>query len=389
MMRKVYIAGVGMHPFGKYIEKHLKELGAHAFLEALADSGLSPRQIEVAYIGNSLAGFLTGQEAVRGQTIMREIGLQEIPIINVENACASSSTAFYGAWMSVASGLFDCALALGVEKLYVDDTPRTLHALAADSDVELEGSMGFMFAGNYAMKIKRHMYKYGTTREQIAKVVVKSHDNSQHNPYAQYRNPLTVEEVLNSKMICDPLTLFMTAPIGDGAAAAILVSEGLAKKLPKAPILVAATVLKSGFVPNPEDEDAPDTAERTAKVAYEVAGLGPEDIDVAEVHDAMATAEIMAYESLGFCAKGGGGRMVDEGRTEIGGDIPVNPSGGLIARGHPVGATGLGQISEIVWQLRGEAGKRQVEGAKVGLIQNGGGNIGGEPAAMAVHIFTR
>jgi len=388
-MRKVYIAGVGMHPFGKYIDKHLKELGAHAFMEALTDSGLSPRQIEIAYIGNAVGGFLTGQESVRGQTILREIGLQGIPIVNVENACASGSTAFYGAWMSVGSGLYDCALALGVEKLYCDDTPKTLHALTTNSDVEIEGGMGFMFAGNYATKIKRHMQKYGTTREQIAKVVVKSHKNSQHNPYAQYRNPLTVEEVLNSKMICDPITLYMTAPIGDGAAAAILVSEELAKKLTKLPILVAATVLKSGFVPNPLDEDAPDTIERTAKLAYEIAGLGPRDIDVAEVHDAMATAEITVYESLGFCRKGEGGKIVDEGRTDIGGEIPVNTSGGLIARGHPVGATGLGQISEIVWQLRGEAGKRQVEGARVGLIQNGGGNIGGEPAAMAVHIFTR
>ncbi len=387
-MRKVYIIGVGMHPFGKYIEKHLKELGAHAFMAALEDSGLSPREIQIAYIGNSVGGFLTGQEAVRGQTIMREIGLQEIPIVNVENACATGSTAFYGAWMSVASGLYDCALALGVEKLYCNDTPKTLHALSANSDVEVEGGMGFMFAGNYATKIKKHMEKYGTTREQIAKVVVKSHKNSQHNPYAQYRNPLTVEEVLNSRMIVDPITLYMTAPIGDGAAAAILVSEELAKKLPKKPILVAATVLRSGFVPNPKDESAPDTIERTAKIAYEVAGVGPEDVDVAEVHDATASAELMVYEALGFCPKGEGGRMIDEGRTEIGGDIPVNTSGGLIARGHPTGATGLGQISEIVWQLRGEAGKRQVEGAKVGLVQNGGGNIGGEPAAMAVHILT-
>lgn len=389
-MRQVFVIGVGMTRFGKHLDKNLKELGRTAVMNAVRDADISPKELEYAYVANSLAGLITGQEGIRGQTILREMGIGEIPIINVENACAGGSTAFFNAWLAVGSGMCDIALALGIEKLFCDNTSKSLAALATCTDVEFEGRMGILFPGIYAMRLKKHMKEYGTTKEQMALVTIKNHHNGSLNPFAQYQSEVTMKEVLGSRMIADPITLLMTAPMGDGAAAAILGSRKTSRKLRSRSVLVASTAMKSASFNDINSEDHKGIVERTGSLAYERAGIGPEDIEVAEVHDAMAPAEILHYEHLGFCLPGEGGRLIQEGITRLNGKKPVNTSGGLASRGHPVAATGLAQIAEIVWQLRGEAGKRQLEPTpKVGLIQNGGGNLGGEAASMAVHILKK
>lgn len=389
-MRKVAILGVCMTKFGKHLDRSLRDLGREAILGAVKDAGVSLKDIQIAYVGSGLAGLITGQEGVRGQVILKEVGLEGLPIINVENACASGTTALFGAWMSVTSGYCDVALALGVEKLYCGDTAKSLKALATDSDVEMEGRMGFLFPFRYSTTIREHMKKYGTTREQIAKVCVKSHKNGSLNPYAQYQNEVTIEEVLNSRIICDPVTLLMCCPIGDGASALILTSMDVAKRYTNKPIIISSIVLQSGKTVNLKNPEPMNIYERTSRKAYEQAGVGPEDLDIVELHDAATPAELLRYEDFGLCKKGEAGRMVDEGRTEITGDIPCNTSGGLVAKGHPLGATGPGQVTEIVWQMRGQAGPRQIKPIpKIGMLQNGGGLVGGEPAIMSVTILKR
>lgn len=388
-MREVAIIGVGMTKFGKHLDKPLRELSREASWEAIKDAGINPREIEIVYFANTYGGRLWGQDSVRGQVAMREVGLVGIPIVNVENACAGGSTALFGGWLAVGSGMCDVALAIGAEKLFCGDTSRSLDALARASDVELEGQMGFNMPAVYAMRMKRHMNAFGTTRRQMAMVSVKNHKNGCLNPYAQYQEEVTVEEVLNSRLIVDPITLLMAAPMGDGAAAAVLCSLGKSKKYTTFPIVVASSVLTSGEIKDIRDPVTLDIVKRTARRAYEMAGIGPDDVSLAEVHDAMAPAELLLYEHLGFCEEGEGGKMIEQGDTEIKGKIPVNTSGGLTARGHPVVATGLAQIAEIVWQLRGGAGTRQVDNPSVGLVENGGGNIGGETAAVSVQILKR
>ncbi len=387
-MRDVAVIGVGMHPFGKFEDKGLKDLGRVAIWNAIKDAGISPKDIQVAYSGNSLAGLLTGQEGVRGQTITRDAGLAGIPVINVENACASASTAFRGAWLEVASGACDVALAVGAEKMFVGDLGKSIAALAADSDIEL-ARMGLQFAGMYAMALKKYMDLYGATQEHFAQIVVKNSHNGSLNPDAQFKKPLTAEKVLGSFVMADPITLLMCSSISDGAAAAILCTKDLAEQYSSnVPVEVAACALRSGIWQAPGKEFLEDDiVTLTAEQAYQQAGIGPADIDVAEVHDAMAPGEMMLYEELGFCGKGEARFLVEQGRTRIGGDIPVNPSGGLVSRGHPVGATGLAQVAEIVWQLRGEAGERQVANPKVGLCQNTGGYVDGDAAACCVTIL--
>ena len=388
-MREVAVIGVGMTNFGKFLDRTLKDMGQEAIWKAIKDANVSPKDIQVVYVGNSLAGLITGQEGVRGQTVTREAGLGGIPVINVENACASASTAFRGASMEIAAGFCDVALALGVEKMFLEDTARSIAALAADSDIDLS-RMGMQFTAFYAMNLKRFMKKSAVTREHFAKVVVKNSYNGSLNPYAQHRKPLTMEEVLNSRMVADPLTLYMCSSMADGAAAAILCAKEIAHKYTSKPLVtVAACALRSGMFRYPNDTTSPETPELTARAAYEQAGIGPEDVNVAEVHDAMAPAELILYETLGFCKPGEAGRMIDEGRTALTGNIPVNPSGGLAAKGHPVGATGLAQVAEIVWQLRGEAGQRQVANPKVGLTENAGGRVEHDNAACCVTILKR
>jgi acetyl-CoA acyltransferase len=386
-MRPVYILGVGMTKFGKHLDKSLKDIGYEATMNAVHDAGVRLNEIEIAFVGNAYAGLITGQESIRGEVVLRETGIMGIPIFNVENACASGSSAFYLAHLAVASGQAEIALALGVEKLFCGDLNKSLQALSTSSDLEIEGRMGVLFAGIYAMRVRTHMEKYGLTKEQIAKVAVKNHDHGALNPHAQYRNRVSVEEVLSSRMIVDPITLLMTCPMGDGGAAVIVGSEEMLSRINKPVVRVAATVLQTAMLFKP---GAPSIVERTAQQAYAEAGIQPRDVQVAEVHDAVAPIELLLYEQLGFCEPGESGRWIDEGIPWIGGSLPVNPSGGLTSKGHPAGASGLAQIAELVWHLRGEAGERQVKPIpRVALAENGGGNLGGETAAVAIHVLKR
>ncbi|MBU2646095.1 thiolase family protein [bacterium] len=321
---------------------------------------------------------------------MRDAGLAGKPIINTPNACASSSTAFREAWLAIASGLYDIALAVGFEKLYIDDTAKTTRALASCTDIATEANMGVFFPGMYAMEAKRYMYETGCTREQFAKICVKNHKNGCLNPHAQIHQQVTVEEVLAAKMIADPITLYMCSPIGDGGAAAILCSEEIARRYRSDPIQIAGIGMSSGgYQDMMTDVEKPTATQMAAQEAFEISGIGPEDVNVIELHSAFSPAEFLYFEELGFCGKGEAPQFLDAGKTEITGTIPVNPSGGLESKGHPVGATGLAMISEIVWQLRGECGKRQVSSPKVGLVHNGGGIIGGDAAVMCVHILKK
>jgi acetyl-CoA acyltransferase len=385
-MREVVIVGVGAHATGQFTEKPLKDIAYPAVWSALNDAGVKPADLEVAYVGNSLGGLLTGQEGVRGQVLLQHSGVSGIPIINVENACASAATALRGAWLEVASGAADVALALGAEKMFVGDTARTVGALSAVSEIDLS-QMGMQFTTSYAIhpkiNLKARMKEYGWTIEDFAKPAVKNSANGALNPLAQHRRALTIEQVVQSRVVVDPLTLYMCSSISDGAAAAVVCSRDAAKKFTsKPPIRIAACTLRSGIYRLPND-DRVDTAATTAQVAYEEAGIGPEDLEAIELHDAMAPAELMLYERLGLCSPGEGPRLIDDGVTTLKGRVPVNPSGGLCSRGHPVGATGLLQIAELVWQMRGEAGERQIEKRpKVTMAQNQGGLLLGQDSAV-------
>lgn len=399
------IAGVGMTRFMKHPDKGLKQLGAEAIEAAVADAGLELADVEAAYVGNCAAGLVTGQESVRGQVILHAMGVGKIPIINVENACASGSTALFQAGAMVAAGLYDVVLALGVEKLTGPDKARSFAAFAGAVDVdELKetmqslaqaaersggqagaGESRSMFMDIYASAARAHMERYGTTVEQFAMVAAKNSFHGSLNPRAQFRQELSVEDVLAERMIVDPLTRAMCSPIGDGAAAAVLVSERKARQLGLAkPVRVVNSVMHSGY---DHAANEPDTVQLSARDACEEAGVDPHDFDVIEVHDASAPAEIIAYEQLGLCPVGEGGPHVASGASRLGGRQPVNTSGGLLRKGHPVGATGLAQIVELTEQLQGRSGKRQVAGARLALAQNGGGKKGNDAAAMVVTIL--
>ncbi len=407
------VAGVGMTRFGKHLDRGLKDLGAEAVLAAVADAGLGLDDVQMAFAGNCAAGTVTGQESIRGQVILHPLGVGRIPIVNVENACASGSTAFHQACAMVSAGLCDVALALGVEKLThpdkavsfaafagavdVDEVASLLAALSADRTESgpptgAPGGEGganrsrSMFMDVYASAARDHMRRYGTTVEQFAAVAAKSSYHGSLNPRAQFREELTVDDVLGAPMIVEPLTRPMCSPIGDGAAAVVVMSTAEARRRAQAhPVKVASSVLHSGWDHAP---DEPGTVELCSSEAYEEAGLGPTDLDCVELHDASAPAEVMGYEALGLCARGDGGPLVESGATRLGGRLPVNTSGGLLRKGHPVGATGTAQIVELTEQLRGTAGDRQVEGARVALAQNGGGKKGNDAAAMCVTILT-
>jgi acetyl-CoA acetyltransferase len=380
-MRSVYVAGVGSTTFGKHLDRSLRSLGAEAVAKALADAGLSGKDIQAGYCGNALGAMLQEETGV-GQHVLWEVGMSGLPIVNVENACASGSTAVHLGWQGVASGLYDIVIAFGVDKAVMPKgTP--LKVGAADLEVRL----GDIFPGHFAMIAQKHMEAYGTTLEQQAKVSVKNHDNGCLNPYAEFKKPLTVEEVLASPMIAQPITLFSCCPNSDGAAAAILCSEAVMRRLNSRAIRIAASVLSTGSYENQRDLTRWEVEERAAKLAYSQAGLGPDDLSLVELHDAFTICEIIHYEGLGLCPPGEGGRLIDEGATAIGGRIPVNPSGGLLAKGHPIGASGVGQIAEIAWQLRGEATGRQVENARVGLAQMMGGSKEGDTRACNIHIL--
>jgi len=382
-MRDVYLIGVGMTRLGKFPEMTVTEIARKAFLAAVKDSGIHPKEIQAAFIGHVR---MFGSGAMVGQRIMREVGVTGIPILNVENICSSGSSAVWCAYGGVSSGQFDVAAVIGVEQL------STLgKGVIPPRQEDLEGLQGATLPSYFAMVARRHMHEYGTTIEQLARVSIKNHKNGCLNPYAQFQKEVTLEEIASAPMVADPLTVLHCCPTGDGAAAAILCSEEVAKKYQSKPILIAASVLKSGSYDGGwRDLTTNDQTKRAAQEAYEKAGIGPEDLDLIELHDCFTIAEIFHYENLGLCKKGEGGRLIDEGKTELTGKIPVNPSGGLLAKGHPLGATGVAQMVEVAWHLRGEAGKRQIPDAKVGLTHCVGGVVDGlDLGACTIHIFKR
>ncbi|MBT8063811.1 MAG: thiolase family protein [Gammaproteobacteria bacterium] len=410
MKMNAYIAGVGMTRFGKHLDLSLKALAGEAISEALTDAGLDGSALQAAYMANAAGGVVQGQEMISGQVALRELGIGRIPVVNLENACASSSTAFNQAAAMVSLGVYDVALVCGFEKLFHEDKRRTFAAFdgAVDTenpaglsgtlevlarqagesvDVENAGVTRSVFMDIYALLAKAHMRDHGTTREQIAGVTVKNSYHGSLNPRAQFQETMTLEEVLESREIVDPLTLPMCSPIGDGAAAVILVSPRKARELGlQNPVQVLSSVLVSGW--DQTDGDA-SVGEYAASQAYEAAGLGPGDLSLVELHDASAPSEIIAYDYLGICEKGQGGRLIEDGSTRLGGRIPVNVSGGLLRKGHPIGASGAAQIVEITDQLLCRANGRQVENARIGLAHNGGGLIGTDAAATVVSILGR
>jgi acetyl-CoA acyltransferase len=422
-MREVYIAGTGMTAFGKFMDSTVRSLAEEATAEALRDAGATPGDIEMAFFSNATAGILTGQEMIRGQVALRNTGVLGVPIVNVENACASASSAFFLAHMAVASGAVDIALAIGSEKLTHPDKGRSFAAIGTAVDLDNvvgarealtrtllgmgtagpdagsplpvgaellaekkeDGGGKSPFMDVYAGMTRHYMEQSGATAEDFARIAVKNQGNGKLNPKAQYGGDITVEEVLASRQISGPLTLLMCSPIGDGSAAIVLCSEDAARRLGADTVRVRATKLVSGRDRGPGDAGA---VERAVARAYEAAGVGPEDLDVCEVHDAAAPAELMIYEELGLCGPGEGPKLLASGETALGGRVPVNPSGGLLAKGHPIGATGCAQLVELADQLRGRCGARQVDGAQVALAENGGGFLGTDPAAIVITVLS-
>lgn len=384
----VEVAGVGMHPFGRHPDRSLKDLARVATVRALEDGGLGIHDIDAVYAANGMAGLLQGQEMVRGQSALRDVGIEHVPVVNVENACAGGSSALREAVMAIRSGAAEVALAVGFEKMFVDDRDRSLAALETAADIEVVGGLGLQFTAIYAMRLRKRIDAGLLDPDDLVAVTVKSHRNGSLNPNAQHQGEVTPEEVRASRPIADPLTLLMCSSFSDGAAAVVLRRAGAAGD-GRARVRVRAAAATSGYTAGPEDDEVPSTAAACAAKAYAEAGLGPGDVEVAEVHDAMAPGELIYYEQLGFCEPGGAGELLASGATSLGGSIPVNPSGGLTSRGHPVGATGLAQVSELVWQLRGEAGARQAGRPRIALAQNSGGWMAGEPAACNVHILER
>lgn len=410
-MEDIFVVGVGMTPFGRMLDIDVKTLTRMAIDNALADAGLGLTDVKAAFFANVGQGHMEGQHMIRGEIALRSMGLGGIPVVNVENACASGSSAFNLAVSHLKAGQSDVALAVGAEKMYSLDRELMFSVFdsgwdvtARDATVARLAKMGegiepppgtmsnrpySVFMDVYAAFSRFHMKRFGTTREQIAAVAAKNHDHSAHNPLSQFRNRYSVDEVLAAPPIAYPLTLPMCAPISDGAAAALLCTRSGLQRLgldDKRAIRVLASVICSGMDREAEEIEKHVTA-LGSRQAYEIAGIGPEDVSVAEVHDATAMGEIIQLENLGFCDFGDGGAISARGETAIGGRIPVNPSGGLESKGHPIGATGLGQIHELVTQLRGEAGPRQVEGARIALAENGGGIYGIEEAVGCITIL--
>jgi benzoylsuccinyl-CoA thiolase BbsB subunit len=379
-MGAVVVIGVAMTRFARHPDVPLDHLGREACWAALKDAELTPRDIQAIYCGHVFQGRIVGQQIVKG------LGIAGTPVYNVENACASGSTALNLAWTAVASGSVDVALALGVEQL-----SKLGSGVIPPDQNDLEGLLGRTNPATYALMARRHMYQYGTSIEQIAQVAVKAHEFGALNPCAQFQNRVTLEEVLGSRTIADPITLLQCCPTGDGAAAVVIASAEYARRKTTTPVTIAASAIVSGYPKTAGDDiTMHPTTVAAAKKAYETAGIGPSDVDVAEVHDAFAIGEIVHLEDLGFCPKGEGGPYVASGATGLHGRKPANTSGGLLTKGHPLGATGPGQIVELTCQLRGQAGARQVGAPKVALAHCMGGVIFGRDAGVCtVHILKR
>jgi len=414
-MRDVYVIGVGMTRFAKHLDRSIKDLTREAVDDALADTGLQKEDLEAAWFANSTWGFFERQDQVRGQVALAAMGIHAIPITNVESACGGGAQALHNAWLGVGSGFYECVMAVGTEKLYNKDKMKSFQALAPGTDIENEQHMfaswrkrlselnieiqaedregtGITRSGMmelYAYMIRWHMKTYGTTQRQLAIIASKNHWHGSMNPKAQYQVSMSVEEVLAAKSIIYPLTAPMCAPLGDGSAVAILCSADFLKRMKSPrPVKVLASVYGSS-TPRLLDESDKGIVVRLSQKAYNMAGVGPKDISLLELHDAASYAELKMTEELGFCKRGEGGPFAESGATTLGGKLAVNVSGGLVSRGHPLGATGVAQIYELVTQLRGEAGKRQVERARIGMSENGGGMIYFEEASMGIHILAK
>ncbi|MEW5898442.1 MAG: thiolase family protein [Bacillota bacterium] len=371
--KDVFMIGVGMTRFGWQKEVLLSDLGSAVCRQALNDAGITIKEVEALFCAHSFGG------RVAGQRVLRYLGTTGIPVVNVENACAGGSTALHLARAAVAAGQYRTVLVLGMEQMS--------RGLIPPNPDNYEAAQGLTLPAKYALRARRHMALYGLTEKQLALVAVKNLSNGSLNPYAKNQTPMSLEQVLQSRMIAEPLTLYQCTGNADGAAAMVISDRPRGRS-----IRIRASVLGSGRYTSVKDQGMTaddELARRISKLAYEEAGLGPEDVDLAEVHDAFTIGEILAYENLGFCKVGEGGKFVEDGLSSLNGKLPVNPSGGLIARGHPLGATGVAQACEMYWQLTGQAGNRQVSGAKVGLTHTAGGatpNIGS--GACVVSIFS-
>jgi acetyl-CoA acetyltransferase len=412
-MSTLYVAGVGMTTFGRQPDRTLEDMAREALTLALHDASCSATDLGVAFYSGMTNGPLQGQLSIPGQVVLGKLGIEGIPVFNVENACASGSTALHLALQHLKAGACDIALAIGAEKMNIPDKAKAFALFEAGWDVSraeqnyavlMEMSAGIAvppgsesdkpyskFMAIYATLCRHHMKTYGTTQRQIAAVSAKNHQHSVHNPLSQFRKPFTIDEVLSAPPITYPLTLPMCAPLSDGAAAVIVCNETGLRRMGTARsrcVKVAASVMRSA-TKRRADEPVKNIGRLTALQAYEQAALGPQDMHVAEVHDASAMGEIIQAENLGLAPLGEGGPAAERGDFTLGGRIPINTSGGLESKGHPLGATGLGQIHELVTQLRGEAGARQVAGARNAIQENGGGLQGVEEAALAIHILTR
>ncbi|MCX7171078.1 MAG: thiolase family protein [Proteobacteria bacterium] len=411
-MQNIYIVGVGMTHFGRHLDLTEKQLTALAVEDALSDAVCERKSVGAAFYGNCGQGYMQGQHCIRGQVALLPMGLQSIPVVNVENACASASTAFHMACAYLQSGNADVALAVGTEKMYSTDSAKMFGLFESAWDLEIaeQTRSRFIAMGEgvepppgstsprpyshfmdvYAGFARRYMKRFGITQRHLAQIAAKNHAHSVHNVRSQYRKDMSADEILAAAPITYPLTSPMCSPICDGSAAAIICTGEALSRYGfdrKRAVRVLASVMRSASERDVDDLEHNVTRLNALK-AYEKAGLGPHDINVAEVHDASAMGELMQTEMLGFCGFGEGGAFAESGATRLGGRIPINPSGGLESKGHPIGATGLGQIFELVGQLRGECGKRQVAGARVALQENGGGIWGIEGAIDHVGILT-
>lgn len=380
------VGGASIH-FGKHLDRDLASLAEEAADKAMADAGVEPSEIDAVFFANSMAGILTGQEAVRGQMSLPK--LLGRPVFNVDNACASGTSAALLARTGLLAGIWQTVLVVGAEKMFHPDRAVTYRALAAAADVRKQarssegagGSGGSVFMDAYAAKARRYMDASGATAEDLARVVVKNHANGAMNPNAQFQNELTVEEVLESGTVSAPLTRFMCSPISDGAAAVVLRSTP--------PAHGPVVELVGAEVTSGRPGEGGEEVRRTAQTLFANTGIDPSRVNVAEVHDAAANAELEYVEACGLCAPGQAPELLRAGEFDIVGSLVVNPSGGLLSRGHPVGATGVAQLWEVASQLRGTAGVRQVIGAEVGLVQNAGGEVGGAAAAASVQLLVR
>ncbi|WP_024796533.1 thiolase family protein [Tomitella biformata] len=380
MSGNAHVIGAGMIAFGRYPESSYSGLAVPAVLAALKQAGIAPGEINAMWAGHAFGGMLTGQR------IAKEIGINGVPVINVDNACSGGATALHEAQRAIRDGHCDIALVVGVDKL-TQFGGGTLPLVAEDWEVQ----QGMVMPAMYAMRARRYLHDRGATTSDLAEVTIKARKHAADNPYAQYRKPVTVEEVLASRMIADPLTMLQCCPTGDGAAAVVVVSDAVLRRMGVPAMTVRASVVHSGtYAPGHRDMLRPEITYDSARDAYAEAGIGPQNLDVIELHDAFSVAELVYYEALGLCEPGEGVQMLRAGETTYGGAVVVNPSGGLLCKGHPVGASGVAQVAEVFWQLTGSAGDRQVENPVHAMTHVTGGGISGlDHGACAIHIFER